>query len=300
MNQHAVRHILAHVKPGDADFSRSNGLATISAGLALAKRFKARLDVVYTIRRLMMLEAYFGKQSSVYARASSEEFSRAAAMRRWFEDLRAQEDVSDAQWQVCEGDAAAIIARAAHFQDLVIISRSDPRTDDIGFDVPETVLLKSGRPVLILPHGNDVPGEEPQPTLYGQTCTVTDLGRRIVVGWNSTREAALAIHAALPFLIGAEHVKLVHKAPEASPDIVDEPAFNMRRYFLSHGIQAQLQPLDADHAEAGKALLEIAHRERADMLVAGGYGHSWLREWVAGGATRYMLEHARLPLFMCH
>lgn len=144
VGQHPVRHILAHVKPGDADLSRSDGLATISAGLALARRFKARLDVVYTIRRLMMMEAYFGKQSPVYAKASSEEFSRAAAMRRWFEDLRAQEGVPDAHWQVCEGDAAAIIARAAHFQDLVIISRSDPGTDEIGFDVPEMALLKSG------------------------------------------------------------------------------------------------------------------------------------------------------------
>jgi nucleotide-binding universal stress UspA family protein len=32
----------------------------------------------------------------------------------------------------------------------------------------------------------------------------------------------------------------------------------------------------------------------------GAYGHSRFREAVLGGATRNMLEHAKLPVFMAH
>jgi nucleotide-binding universal stress UspA family protein len=38
----------------------------------------------------------------------------------------------------------------------------------------------------------------------------------------------------------------------------------------------------------------------ADLLVMGAYGHSRLREWVLGGATRHVLQHAQLPLLLRH
>ena len=39
---------------------------------------------------------------------------------------------------------------------------------------------------------------------------------------------------------------------------------------------------------------------QADMMVTGAYGHSRFREAVFGGATRDLLEHAALPVFMAH
>ena len=38
----------------------------------------------------------------------------------------------------------------------------------------------------------------------------------------------------------------------------------------------------------------------ADLIVMGAYGHSRFREAILGGATRYMLEQAKLPVFMAH
>jgi len=34
--------------------------------------------------------------------------------------------------------------------------------------------------------------------------------------------------------------------------------------------------------------------------VMGAYGRARFSEWIFGGATRHVLEHARLPLFMRH
>jgi nucleotide-binding universal stress UspA family protein len=36
------------------------------------------------------------------------------------------------------------------------------------------------------------------------------------------------------------------------------------------------------------------------MIVMGGYGHSRLREFVLGGATRGILEAMTVPVFMSH
>ena len=37
-----------------------------------------------------------------------------------------------------------------------------------------------------------------------------------------------------------------------------------------------------------------------DMLVMGAYGHSRLREFVLGGATRSILRQMTLPVLMAH
>ena len=50
----------------------------------------------------------------------------------------------------------------------------------------------------------------------------------------------------------------------------------------------------------GQTLLNTAHQLGADMLVMGAYAHSPLRELILGGVTRYMLEHADLPVLMRH
>jgi nucleotide-binding universal stress UspA family protein len=50
----------------------------------------------------------------------------------------------------------------------------------------------------------------------------------------------------------------------------------------------------------GEALLREAAKADADLLVMGGYGHSRLRELVLGGATRYILAKATMPVFMMH
>jgi hypothetical protein len=53
-------------------------------------------------------------------------------------------------------------------------------------------------------------------------------------------------------------------------------------------------------------LFQIVEEEKADLIVAGGYGHSRLAEWIFGGVTRELLaatlfvaccrtEHRRCP-----
>ncbi|WP_160320399.1 universal stress protein, partial [Rhizobium ecuadorense] len=39
---------------------------------------------------------------------------------------------------------------------------------------------------------------------------------------------------------------------------------------------------------------------KADLLVAGAYGHSRLREFILGGVTRSLLTRLEMPTVLCH
>ena len=55
------------------------------------------------------------------------------------------------------------------------------------------------------------------------------------------------------------------------------------------------------HLHLGE-VVELVHLRDVDaeMLVMGAYGHSRFREAILGGATRYMLESAEVPIFLAH
>ncbi|MBV9044033.1 MAG: universal stress protein, partial [Alphaproteobacteria bacterium] len=82
----------------------------------------------------------------------------------------------------------------------------------------------------------------------------------------------------------------------------DEPidSSELKSYLKLRGISATERVVAAGSRVIGDVLLEEAVKSGAGMLVAGGYGHSRLREMFFSGVTRQMLSHAELPLFLVH
>ena len=70
-------------------------------------------------------------------------------------------------------------------------------------------------------------------------------------------------------------------------------------YLAWRGFKAVAERLSPGRDGAAVSLLDMA-RARAGLLVMGGYGHTRLREWVFGGFTQFMLDHATLPVLMAH
>jgi nucleotide-binding universal stress UspA family protein len=62
------------------------------------------------------------------------------------------------------------------------------------------------------------------------------------------------------------------------------------RFLMKHGVKARSEVLDADKMDAAEALLTASIEIGADLVIAGGYGHSRLREWAFGGVTRSLIE----------
>jgi nucleotide-binding universal stress UspA family protein len=70
-------------------------------------------------------------------------------------------------------------------------------------------------------------------------------------------------------------------------------------FLLRHGIAAKSRVVDGKNG-AGPDLLELARTVKADLVVAGAYGHSRWREWAFGGVTRELLLRAPVPCLFSH
>ena len=146
------------------------------------------------------------------------------------------------------------------------------------------LLLASGRPVLAVPHG-------------WKPCPL----RRVAIGWSPGAPAARAVHDALAWMTRAREVDLICVDPREGVDAHgQEPGADLATHLARHGVRVSVHRPAADGRDPGAVLLQTAGELGADLLVAGGYGHSRFREWALGGTTRYLLHNASLPVLFSH
>ncbi len=126
------------------------------------------------------------------------------------------------------------------------------------------------------------------------------VGRSVVIGWNASMEASRAITGALPLLTTARSVLVAVINPQQlAGRHGEQPGADLATWLARHGAAVEVV---RERSEAGTAaaLMGLARDANADLLVAGAYGHSRYREWIAGGVTRSLLEDMTVPLLMAH
>jgi nucleotide-binding universal stress UspA family protein len=187
-----------------------------------------------------------------------------------------------AEWRLSMDSALSAVCLSARYADLVIAGQPEPG-DPFATDFAGELVLSAGRPVLFVPYAG----------------SFAAAGKRILVAWNASREAARAVSDALPLLQRADAVELVAFDPR-SGDHGDTPAADVALYLARHGVKASAARQSAPGVEIGAQILSRAADTSADLIVMGGYGHSRLRELVLGGATRSMLEAMTVPVLMSH
>ena len=72
------------------------------------------------------------------------------------------------------------------------------------------------------------------------------------------------------------------------------------RQLRRNGIKATALTVKAGARAPGEVILEHAASLGCDLLVKSAYTHSRLRQMIFGGATRHILAHAAVPVFMAH
>ncbi len=77
-------------------------------------------------------------------------------------------------------------------------------------------------------------------------------------------------------------------------------AADIALHTARHGIKTEVRVPDCARFDTERVLLETTKSLESDLLVMGAYGHSRLREWMLGGATNYVLDHAELPVLFAH
>lgn len=186
----------------------------------------------------------------------------------------------------CEDEPVDALADAARLADVVVLSR--------GCDFAGTLALSTRCPILLVPgSGGDLMSgaDTYDPAVSGSRLPVG----RACIAWDGGNEAAAALRAAVPLLVGADvHVVTVHEKRGGFPST------EALRYLSRHGINAEYLEI-ARVGSTEESVAATVARLQVDLLVLGAYGRSRMREYLFGGVTRHFLDSVTGPmLFMAH
>ncbi|MCC2111254.1 MAG: universal stress protein [Hyphomicrobiales bacterium] len=182
------------------------------------------------------------------------------------------------------GSAASVFAAEGRLADLVVIGQDNPDAPEPARGaLIEAALFDAGTATLIVPYtGAGRPGIS-----------------RVMIAWDGSRTSARAVRVALPVLAEADLVRVV--IVDQPPSIGGgEPGADVATYLARHGIDVEIDNLPSDGTSVAAVLLDYAADEAIDLLVMGAFGHSRMREFVLGGATRDILRAMTLPVLMAH
>lgn len=278
----SIKNILVHVD------GTERSARTVETACTVAKGFGARLTGFFVMPDVTVAAAVtdgamansqliVDMQDAAEKRADDaeaifrEETGRQAIDGDWF---RADAPMSGAR---------SAAAATAFYSDLVIAGQygeSSGSPTDPG--LAEDLVIDSGRPLLLVPESAGA-----------------DEGKRILIGWKESREAAKAVHDALPFLSKADSVAIAMVTEQGDAPEDDISGTRIAKLLADHGVNAEIQTVAAKTDEStSEALFNHARTWDADMLVAGAYSHSRLREGIFGGVSKSIFSSAPLPVLL--
>ncbi|MBB1471926.1 universal stress protein [Luteimonas sp. MC1782] len=262
--------------------------AAITAALALARRFDAQLTILEIVNLPMPTANPWGLMpdiaiGDVHDRLRAQGQANAASRRAALAGHGVQVEVRVVE--ALFSDPPRVSVDMAHNADLAVVAgpANDGAEGSVAHDFVASLLLGSGRPVLVVPPGAAAP----------------EAGGAVLLAWRPGAEAARALHDALPLLRDASRVDVVVVDP--SPGAEGEQALvDVAAHLARHAVRADMVVQAARGRAVSAIVLEHAREMPAQLIVAGGYGHSRLREWVMGGVTRELLLGSPVPLLLSH
>lgn len=175
------------------------------------------------------------------------------------------------------GDRSSLIAQESKYSDMIVCAAP---TDGVISETFESVVLQSGKPIIVIPR-----------------VMKTFDTKSVIIAWNNSPEAARTITESLDILKNAERVHLV-SSEEYLPE--GDNLQKLKDYLSFHGVKITTEFLKTA-LHPGETLLKAAQKGGFDLIVIGAFGHNkGLKEMMFGGATKYLLKHSKLPMFMAH
>jgi nucleotide-binding universal stress UspA family protein len=209
----------------------------------------------------------------------------AADARARFDEAARRAGVSSESWSTwasVAGSADHFGAMARRF-DFSVVAQAEPDKLSPEETIVEGALFGSGRPVVVVPY-------------IQKTGVKLD---RVMVCWDASRNAARAVGDAMPFLRKAKEIEVVIVASER-PKSDEIPGADIGHHLARHGLKVEVKRIVATDSDVASTILSHAADTSADFIVMGGYGHSRLREFILGGATRGILAAMTVPALMSH
>ena len=274
------KHVVVHVDGGDRSVER------LDLAVTLARRWGARLSGLFAEGQT------WGTSLARSTRTPRQTYSAAikVASARFQERVR-QAGIESEWWHVAdrEIEVAGVAARFCRYADLAILGQPDLVESRAPPDLAAQVLLESGRPVLIVPSVGRYP----------------DVGRRVLVAWNGSRESSRALNDAIPMIQDAEEVLVVDLKTTRSVGRKDERhQTSILRHLQSHGIRAERERTlvaegsDRTGIDVLNTVLNRTSDFGADLVVMGARGKHGVPFPRPGRATRRSLESMIAPVLL--
>ena len=192
-------------------------------------------------------------------------------------------DAPTTAWIAQEGYPGQMLALHARGADLIVASRP-ARNEGIAFSARVAdVVMESGAPVLIASDRD-----------------IGFSGRSVVVAWKDTRESRRALTDALPFLRRAEKVTIVAVGGEPAGEATMQGLAEIAERLARHGIIAKTEIVPKGPGMIVEALEDAATRHGADLIIAGAYARSRVREWLLGGVTEDLIASSSKFVLLSH
>ncbi|MBP6018427.1 MAG: universal stress protein [Burkholderiaceae bacterium] len=193
-----------------------------------------------------------------------------------------------AQWRAPKGNADEVLALHARYCDLLIMSKAENRDTVTAIipNLPESVVMAAGRPVIMIP-------------TVGQ---ITTIGQRILFCWDQKRESARAFADAAPLLRKCESLVVLSVGLSSSTlHNQDIPDNDFSNYCIAMGYpRPTIERKDSEDYGVGNMILNTATDYASDLIVMGAYGHSRMRQWIMGGASRTLFSSMTVPVLLSH
>ena len=251
----------------------------IENAVNLAMQFDARLAGLYSVRKVTVPAGIGAPASMGFYEAVGRESTEKIELARSVFESKAAMVRGGGQFRILEAYLIDDLSVQSRYADLLVVPQ------DLGVEAnlnssywPGSVLMTAACPVLLLPDTKSI-------NLPPQTA---------LLAWDGSRESANALRSAWPMLERVEKIDI------ASVSSNNAEAMDIAKYIGHHGVECEIHLFEGSEWNAGGILLEQASVLGSQLIIMGAYGHSRLREFVLGGTTRHILDHAKLPVLFSH
>ncbi len=256
----------------------------VDCAVSLAKKYNSSVNGVAIHQRI---DSFIAQEGSIVFDSLHHDENKEEAIKykeKFIDHMntlkKSDSDLSDLKykWLSEELENQKYLGDLSRVYNVVIISRPYQELQSASLSSIQTILFDGGRPVMLIPMNKQI-----------------DIGKEVVISWNCTTESSRAVFAALPILKKANNVTIL----TVEKVITDGPSGEQVSELLaSHGIDAKPVTISGDEKKIGDAILDFSKSVDADLIVKGAYTQSRLREIIFGGATRHLMLHSEIPIYL--
>jgi len=275
----------------------SAATGVLDTALVVAKRFDAHIHALHVMQRPEDAAPYMfdripgNLKKSVTRELEIGEREKATEVRAGFESFctknnlaivdKPKADSESASWHEEFGRTGEVLVKHGRLADVIAtarpkVSKGTIRRSPVGENL-EAVMLRAGRPVLIVPPKWKAKRVE-----------------HAAIGWNGSLEASRALAMTMPWLEQMNLVSIIVSTKRK------DSGKSLQDYLGLHGIDSKIQLLDKKGDSVGESILNICDVNKVEFLVVGGFSHARARQLLFGGVTQHLLRHSNIITTMVH